>query len=177
MSLSDLAAIGSFVSGAAVVITLMFLILQLRQGTRATSASAMGTWLGDYNNMLLRMSSDSEFADMCRRGLTDFTQLKLNDQMRFHTLFSMININAIYLFNQRNAGALDPHLADQILGFAAAMLKMKGGQQWRDLLRWNHAPLEFNTYMDGLVETAVGAHEIMPWFAADGIAGKPAENR
>jgi hypothetical protein len=35
--------------------------------------------------------------------------------MRFHTLFSMININAIYLFNQRNAGAFDPHLANQIL--------------------------------------------------------------
>jgi hypothetical protein len=86
--------------------------------------------------------------------------------MRFHTLFSMININAIYLFNQRNAGAFDPHLANQILGFAAATFKMKGGQQWRNLMRWSTA-LEFNTYMDGLVETAVGAHEIMPWFAAD----------
>jgi hypothetical protein len=112
------------------------------------------------------MSSDSEFADMCRRGLTDFTQLTLNDKIRFHTLFSMININAIYLFNQRNAGAFDSHLADQILGFAAAMFKMKGGQQWRNLMRWSTG-LEFNTYMDGLVETAVGAHEIMPWFAAD----------
>jgi hypothetical protein len=74
VSLSDLAAIGSFVSGAAVVVTLVFLILQLRQSTRATAASAMGAWLADYNNMLLRMSSDSEFADMCRRGLTDFTR-------------------------------------------------------------------------------------------------------
>jgi hypothetical protein len=33
MSLSDLAAIGSFVTGVAVVITLMFLTLQLRQST------------------------------------------------------------------------------------------------------------------------------------------------
>jgi hypothetical protein len=56
------------------------------------------------------------------------------------------------------------------------MFKMKGGQQWRDLMRWSTA-LDFNTYMDGLVETAVGAHEIMPWFAADDASTDQAQTR
>jgi hypothetical protein len=32
----------------------------------------MGIWLGDYNAMLLRISTDAEFALMVRKGLTDF---------------------------------------------------------------------------------------------------------
>ena len=102
MTLSDLASLGSFVSGVAVRVTLVFLILQIRQSARATAASAMGTWLGDYNSMLLRISSEPEFAGMLRNGPTDFTRLTLNDQMRFHTYMSLINLNAIYLFKQRN---------------------------------------------------------------------------
>jgi hypothetical protein len=34
MSLSDLAALGSFVSGVAVMVTLIFLLLQMRQANR-----------------------------------------------------------------------------------------------------------------------------------------------
>ena len=39
MSLSDLAALGSFVSGIAVVVTLVFLLLQMRQQTQSLRAS------------------------------------------------------------------------------------------------------------------------------------------
>jgi len=169
LSFSDLAAIGSFVSSVAVTVTVVFLILQLRQSARATAASAMGTWLGYYNTMLLRISTDPEFEEMIRNGLTDFTRLTLNDQARFHSYMSLIELNAIYLFKQRNMGAFDRHFADQVLGVTAAMFKMKGGQQWWDTMR-RFAEPEFQAYMDELIETAEAAHNIMPWFAADGPA-------
>jgi hypothetical protein len=38
MSLSDLASIGSFVSGAAVLVSLVYLRLQIRQNTRHSQA-------------------------------------------------------------------------------------------------------------------------------------------
>jgi hypothetical protein len=174
LSFSDLAAIGSFVSGVAVAVTVVFLILQLRQNARATASSAMGTWLGDYNNMLLRVSTDPEFEEMIRNGLTDFAKLTLNDQARFHTYMSLIELNAIYLFKQRKVGAFDPDFADQVLGFTAAILKMKGGQQWWATMRQLAEP-EFQTYMDELIETATAAHTLMPWFASDGPANNSAD--
>ena len=51
---------------------------------------------------------------------------------------------------------------------------MKGGQLWWNLMRRFTVP-EFQTYMDGLVEIASEAHEVMPWFAADGGAGDSAK--
>ena len=53
---------------------------------------------------------------------------------------------------------------------------MKGGQLWWNLMRRFTVP-EFQTYMDGLVEIASEAHEVMPWFAADGGAGDSATRR
>jgi hypothetical protein len=169
LSFSDLAAIGNFVSSIAVTVTGVFLILELRQNARATAASAMGTWLGDYNSMLLRVSTDPEFEEMIRNGLADFARLTLNDQARFHTYMSMIELNAIYSFKQRNMGAFDPHFANQVLGVTAAMFKMKGGRQWWDSNRRYTEP-EFQAYMDELLETAEAADSVMAWFASDGSA-------
>ena len=121
MTISDLASLGSFVSGVAAAVTPVFPILRLRQ-----------------------------------------------------SYMSLKNLNAIYLFKQRSDGAFDPNLANQILGFTAAMFKMKGGQQWWDLMR-RFTVSEFQAHMDGLIETAAAAHDAMPWFAADGVAGNPAE--
>jgi len=50
MSLSDLASIGSFVSGIAVLVSLVYLATQVRQGTQATRAeihqNILTGWLG-----------------------------------------------------------------------------------------------------------------------------------
>ena len=53
MSLSDLAALGSFISGVAVVVTLVFLLVQMRQTNRNQKSlmqqgRCRGGWRGRY---------------------------------------------------------------------------------------------------------------------------------
>src|SRR5690242_3923725 len=61
MSLSDLAALGSFVSGLAVAVTLILLLLQMRQSDRNQRAS-MQLGLATRANDLYARMSDPEFA-------------------------------------------------------------------------------------------------------------------
>ena len=71
MTLSNLASLGSFVSSVAVAVTRAFWLLQLRaRPFGRTASSAMRTWLRDYNNVLLWISGEPEFArDMrCTSG-------------------------------------------------------------------------------------------------------------
>src|SRR5215469_11166967 len=54
MSLSDLASLGSFVSGVAVAVTLLFTLFQLRQNNRAVRASMQQNRTARYIEEILR---------------------------------------------------------------------------------------------------------------------------
>jgi hypothetical protein len=163
MSLSDLASLGSFVSGMAVLASLLFLGLQLRQGVGATAAQAMGIWLGDYNAMLLRLAEDPDLAALMRDGLNDFAGLSTNNQLRFDAFMSQVYLSGLYLFRQRQVGAFDREMADKVLEFNASMYKMTGGRQW-----WNSTQSvvsdDFRQHMSVLIEKAPHLPDEMPWF-------------
>ncbi|HEY5105275.1 MAG TPA: hypothetical protein VII73_00740 [Caulobacteraceae bacterium] len=67
MSLSDLASIGSFISGLAVLISLIYLSLQIRQNTHAHQATAHQDRLNFVKEFLGRLT-DASVADIFLRG-------------------------------------------------------------------------------------------------------------
>ena len=58
MSLADLAAIGSFVSGIAVVISFVFLGFQMRQNTKAMKAAASQAHAANFQDTSDEISTD-----------------------------------------------------------------------------------------------------------------------
>ena len=69
MSLSDLASVGSFVSGVAVLVSLIYLSLQVRQNTHAHRASAHQDRLNFVKEFLGRIT-DPSMASVYLRGLS-----------------------------------------------------------------------------------------------------------
>jgi len=166
MNWEAIGAIGEIFGALAVVATLMYLASQIRQDARATTGETMGSWLADYNNMLLEISRDPEVAKIFRQGLTDFEQLNDNDQMRFHTWMVAHLLNAQTVFLQLEDGIMPQRIADQILPFNAAMLNSKGGLYWWGTARSIWRP-EFVDHMDKLIEEASPITEVWPWFSTD----------
>jgi hypothetical protein len=160
-------AVGEIFGALAVVITLVYLARQIRQDAVATTSSAMGSWLADYNNMVLEILRDPEVAQIFRQGLTDFEQLDENDQMRFHAWMVAHFLNAQNVFLQLNDGIMHRRIADQILPFNAAMLNSKGGLYWWGTARSIWRP-EFVAYMDRLIEETPPITEAWPWFSTNG---------
>ena len=85
MSLSDLAALGSFISGFAVLISLIYLGLQVRQsalGQRATAHQGVQEFMRQHQRTLM----DSELASIFSRGLGADASLTEVELMQFHAM-------------------------------------------------------------------------------------------
>ena len=162
VTLSGLATLASIVSSIAVVVSVVFLTLQLGQMAKATAANSMSAWLGNFHGTLSRLSTNPELTLTVRRGLANFEKLPANDQVRFNAFMASLLLNSQFVFNQRNAGSFDPRIADQILGFSAGMLQTKGGGQWWALMH-EHVAADYRAKMDSLVR-AGNLKAPMRWF-------------
>ncbi len=88
MSLTDLASVGSFISGVAVAITLVFLVIQLRQNTLAVRASASQALSAAYGELSNITVVNPDMARIWRLGLADLSQLNEDERVRFMSYVS-----------------------------------------------------------------------------------------
>jgi hypothetical protein len=126
MTLEDLGNIGDFVGGIAVILTLIYLAIQIRQNTaqiaqngKIVKASAHQDYTALVHNFNSRLAADREFAELwlkARDGIGDLDEI---DRLRFTTTISSL----FRLFENHHhlveAGLIDP---DQFAGYRRIML-------------------------------------------------------
>src|SRR5262249_14451499 len=113
MSLSDLASLGSFVSGVAVLVSLVFLYFQIRQvsaqveqsekNQQAAIRQARVTRIFDWHMGL----TDAAIADVWRRGLEGNEDLSETELAQFTTVMRALFLHAEDSFYQHEAGLLN----------------------------------------------------------------------
>jgi hypothetical protein len=97
MSLSDLANIGGFVSSLAVLISLVYLALQIRQSAKNQKAAIHNERNGHLLEMLTTTYSDKQIMDVCMRGLNADTTLSPVERNQFvHVQICMFNFYQEY---------------------------------------------------------------------------------
>jgi len=84
MSLSDLAAVGSFINGVAVLASLIFVGFQLRQNTRAVRAGASQAHSQNWQQITMPVIESGDFVRIWRRGLDDIECLTDDERIRFY---------------------------------------------------------------------------------------------
>jgi hypothetical protein len=106
VSLSDLAAIGSFISGIAVVFSFLFLALQMRQSNLNQKSLAQGARGARYVEVLSKMADPYMSKLMCRTARGDATLDASEAQSIIRTVGAMLmHYEDSYL--QFRAGTLD----------------------------------------------------------------------
>ena len=106
MSLSDLAALGSFISGLAVVVTFVFLLIQMRQ-TNQNQKALMQQMRSARSSDLLLKQSEPYLAEVVGDALSrdiDMDEIKIRSFMQLF-IASMLNWEDSFL--QHEAGMLD----------------------------------------------------------------------
>ena len=83
MSLSDLAALGSFISGVAVLISFVFLAFQLRQNAHNQRATVHNERTALTQDIALEIASSRESAEVYRRGSEADPSLDMADCNRY----------------------------------------------------------------------------------------------
>lgn len=120
MSLADLASIGSFVSGVAVLISLVYLSLQIRQNTKHSRALIQQGRAARIADTALRLAEfpDAVGFDKCFAGEADVTAAELR---RFLNVARAIFISAEDSYFQHRHGLLDD------VSFASFEASLKNG--------------------------------------------------
>jgi hypothetical protein len=149
MSLNDLASIGSFVSGIAVVISLIYLSMQIRQNTRHERAAMQQGRAARTVDLLLR-TAELDMVDAMMRGRAADPEIPPAELEQFLRAATAMLISFEDGYVLRQAGMLD---ASTIAGDDAAMknhiLPWPGYRVAWDMLKAGMQP-DFRTYVDDL---------------------------
>jgi hypothetical protein len=167
MTLADLSSIGSFVSGIAVLISLVYLSLQIRQNTKHSRALIQQGRAARIADTALRLAEfhDAEGFDKCFDGLPDVTPAELR---RFFHVARAIFISAEDSYFQHRQGLLDD------IAFASFEAGLRNGFGAKGLgLAWKvtgamYEP-EFRAYVDrtlGDLKVRGPADRVSQWRAA-----------
>jgi hypothetical protein len=123
-------AVGEVLGAAGVIISLLYLAVQIRGDARAKRASAVHEQSGAYRDFLQTLANDGELADIYLRGVRDFDSVKDADLIRFSSALGFLFRVFDEAFFQWKEGHLDPHVW---LGFEspiADMVAYPGVRDW-----------------------------------------------
>ena len=152
---------GEFVGAVAVVATLAYLSVQVRQSNQIETAESIRATTNAYVHTILQVNSP-----LFRSAMVDFEGLSGDDQMTIHNY-----LVAMFLIAQTEVSLSERGLGDlsDYPPVLASMTRAPGIQQWWARVGPTFNP-GFHTYINELRDSQkndLPVHEILPWFAAD----------
>jgi len=107
MNWEALGAVGEIVGAVAVVLTLGYLAVQIRQNTQATKTSSLQAALSAAMNVFDAPARDRDLARVIRSGMADPSSLTDDEYAQFRWWARLALRAAENVFVQHNAGVLD----------------------------------------------------------------------
>lgn len=152
MTLADLAALGNFVSGIAILVSLAYVAAQTRQAAKHSRALNAQQRTNRIIDILYR-SSSSELAEVIVKAETDPAALSAPQLLQYLNIEQSRFLNAMDSFIQHRLGLLDDReFASFAMHNRRAMESASTRAAW-SMLRGEFNPM-FAAFMDGLVEAS-----------------------
>ncbi len=180
MNIMELGAIGEMVGGLAVIGSLIYVGLQVRQSNDHASqrneierAQAAREVTRDHNQILLAMT-ESEFVAVFRQGFADFSVLPPNDQARLHNWLHTFLMQCISTFLVGRSRLVDEEFSDRWVQAWVAMVSTPGLNRWWHQIKPAYHQ-DFVSLVDGILESdeqPASILEIIPWWAPDSSAAE-----
>jgi len=114
MSLSDLASVGSLVSGVAVLVSLVYLALQVRQ-TEKNQRAQISQGVIDRTSDMNMWVIDSQMLDVFLKARNQQTDLSEKEIFHLSIIFRVLLSNSQDAYVQHSAGLIDQLTFDQTM--------------------------------------------------------------
>ena len=151
MTLEQSAYLAEIVGVFAIVVSLVYLTLQVRQNTRTTRLETVQAINTEFNSFLDMIASDGAFADIYQRGLFDLQRLDVTQRLQFTVGLSRLFRTVHELYFQWREGAIDAAFWQSWTATVADLLQYAGAQEvWGG--RRHHFTKGFQDFMDSLIE-------------------------
>ena len=130
MSIEFLGNIGDFIGGIGVIVTLIYLALQIRQNTVATRADSYQAVVSSASDWSRELSLNAEICEILQRGAEDYNALDVVERLRFNLAMSSYFRNMENLHLKFRAGAVDASVWSGWASRTRAFMLPPGTQAW-----------------------------------------------
>jgi hypothetical protein len=131
--LDALGNLGDFVGGLAVVVTLIYLAVQVRQNTAALRTASWQTVVSTYRESN-RLRTDPRTALAWARGVTGFPDLPFEQRSLFSTVMVDEALCLQGAFALHEAGQLEDATYQAYLTYFASVVSTPGGARWWEIV-------------------------------------------
>ncbi|NIP16036.1 MAG: hypothetical protein GWM88_15410 [Pseudomonadales bacterium] len=130
MSISELGSLGEFVGSLAVLATLIYLAMQIRQNTHTTRAVSHHAITDALNQLNLTLARDEAAARLWMTGLRDRASLNDLERERFDALLRAYLHVCDTMYYQAQLGAGDHGLWKAEERYLGLTMLSDGGREW-----------------------------------------------
>ena len=163
MTMQDWGAVGELVGGLAIIVSLVYVGLQIRQSTQASRAGTSQSFSSQYTELNLQIAR-ADFHDIWWRGLGGIQNLQGSETAAFMAYLSAIMLMWESFFDQRKDGTFEPRKFDSWL---AHVLDLFGNEGVREYwaIRKHGFTAEFVEFFD----EKIAASESKPMYERQSI--------
>lgn len=155
MTLEEFNYIAEIVASIAVIASLIYVGLQIRQNTAVTQATGRQAYVDSMNEYVGLINLSTNLADILHRGATGLSNIKGGEIIQFGAFLKQCFINFETSYFQWKAGVLDARLWSIYRHTIVDLLIQPGQQQWWDTRR-HWFDKEFQEYVNRVIDTDEG---------------------
>ena len=130
MNLTELANLGEFIGGIAVVISLVYLALQVRQTNTWNRQQGFRDIQGRKMDWVEHVTSTKEMAHLYNTGSVDYDGLDEDDQFRFNWLQARRWATYELVMDYHRGGSMKDEILDIVESYLRQDLAKPGIQRW-----------------------------------------------
>ena len=130
MTLEDLGNVGEFLGGIGVVVSLLYLAVQIRQNTRSLRRSAYESVVSSSARLSADFANDEGLAELWAKGAREYSTLSRPEQLRFASYSYSVFRSYENLFYQYEQGAVEAELWQGFHNMLVRDLKTPGLVEW-----------------------------------------------
>lgn len=150
MGLQDLANAAEVVSGVVVAITLIYLVIQIRQNTASIRAENFARALDRVSAMQSALFENGELARLQAQGSLDPYKLTREERLRLTWWFFEAFGTFEFMFHQARSGALPDEVWQRWSATIVWWVSFPGVQAW-----WRAMPAPFSQSFTSFVDDAI----------------------
>ena len=149
MNWEAIGAVGELVGALAVLVTLVYLSMQIRQNTKSVQAAAVDSANSQVSRCREVIFADAEVANMFRRGNQDPASLSEDDAIRYRLLIHNIMLALSNSITQASVSGLSESRSEFELPILGRVLATAGGRWFWDTY-WHDFDESFQGIIDDL---------------------------
>jgi len=152
MSIQDWGAVGEIIGGIAIIVSLIYVAVQVRHSNKSSRSTAMQSFASQYASVMLA-SSYPHISGLHVKGMHGLDQLDLNERVMYMAWLVTVYRSWESFFFQYVEGTMEKALFDALMRQALDLHATKGATDFWELRKHQFTPA-FVSYLERTFNSA-----------------------